>query len=638
MSSLDEVSELLEGSENIDDVQRRTRQLRPSIISSPWRVSSGASYRAIDYGSSFGSNLNNYPTATSGLLFKSDGRFYPTNNFKASDEFNPVISTYSGGNKNKYQPYSSYSDSNERGHDAPPKYKQSSKIPAGHSSSSLFPLLFSLDSFEPKSKLTATESPTQDNYSYFHIGKTGSQSQGQSQSQPKPEKVKTYAYPVTSLPSTTPRNPFGSFVNSVGGFFNNNNNHQSNQFLPLKPISKPATPAPIYEGAKSASSYDSRYTTASPIKATPSSAYSNNPFLNNLAFGHQSPSVFNFGPSEQKKEEEKVVQITTKKSTFTQYPIPSSTPKYIQSYTTPNQLFDFDKFVAGLREVQRLQGNQKFVSNNAPSQLKNKTHSSSKGQNVRYQQVYISPTTTTTASPDEYYYEDEDEEPAIVDNYSKYKTQSAKPSINSFNRKPVSNYNTPTNDEDDFYYDDDDDDAEEEEFRPPPIIKPKYTPMTETMAPRPINVTTLRPYYVSGQTFSTPPPTTSTSAVPSIITFPKDLFHNILPFTSPAPNLINKYNVKPNKNYDIIKSTTSTTTTTGRSSTKRTKIKLLAKPTTKKSNSQSTISSTTAKPPRSTTRRKTYTNRPNRGNLKFKVTTKRPDLTRLEIDENLPNR
>ena len=645
VSSFDDVSELLDGSKNADDVHRRTRQLRPSIISSPWRVSSGASYRAIDFAphNGFGSNLQNFPSATSGLLYKSDGRFYPTNNFKSSppstssDEFNPVISTYSGGNKNKY--FNSYSgESGERSQEPTPKYKQSSKIP-GHSSS-LYPLLFSLDSFDSKAKVTtARPVDSQDNYSYFHFGKAGSQNQQQQHQLQKPDKQKTYAFPVTNLPSTTHRNPFAGY-NSVGGFFNNNNN----QFLPLKPVSKHATPAPIYEGAKSASSYDSRYTTASPIKATPSTPYASNPFLNNLAFNHQSPTIFNFGNvQDKKKDAEKVVQITTKKPTFTQYPIPSSTPKYLQAYTTPNQLFDFDKFVAGIREAQRLQQNgQQIFSSNSLSP-KNKTHGAEINQNYRYQHVY---TTSTTASPDEYYYEeddDEDESPiGVDDNLTKFKTQSAKPSISAFNRRPVSNLAT-NNDDEDFYYDDEDEDDDEEFVPiPPPIHKSKYMPMTETMAPRPMNFTTIRPYYVSGHTFSTPapPPSTTSLFIPSIIKFPDDVFQAIRPFTSPAPNLIQSHKIKPNKNYDITKSTT-TSTTTERTSTKRTKIKILTKATTapKKSNDiQHTTSSTTAKPTRLTTRRKIYTIKPNRGNLKFKVSTKRPDLTRLEIDEKLPNR
>jgi hypothetical protein len=626
VSGVENGSELLEGSENSDDVKRRTRQLRPSIISSPWRVSSGASYRAIDFApNSFGSSLNNFPTATSGLLYKSDGRFYPTNNFKSSEEFNPVISSYNGGNKNKFSAYNSYSgESGERSQEAPSKYKQSSKISGSSPSSSLFPLLFSYDSYNQKSKVTtARPVDNNDNYSYFHIGKQAV----------KPDKLKTYAFPVTNLPSTTPRNPFASF----GGFFNNNNQQSSNQgFLPLKPVSKYVTPAPIYEGAKSASSFDSRYTTPSSLKATPSTPYANNPFLNNLAFNNPSPSLYSFGPQDSKKDE-KVVQITTKKPTFTQYPIPSSTPKYMTSYTTPHQLFDFDKFVAGIRETQKLQNggqnqNQKFAGIN---NLSNNNHSAG---NIRFQQIFNSPS-TTTASPDEYYYDDEEEEetPQIDYKLNKFKTQTAKPSINTFNRKPVISTNLAS--EDDFYYDDDEED-EEEDFqpRPPPINKSKYTPMTETMAPRPMNVTTVRSYYVSGHTFSTPPTPTSThSLIESAFKFPDDVFQGIRPFTSPAPNVIssNKYNARPNKNYEITKSTT--TSTTEPTTTKRTKIlKLVTKAPISKYVQQT--SPTTAKPPRQTTKRKTYTIRPNRGNLKFNKPTKRPDKTRLEIDEKSPNR
>ncbi|CRK87678.1 CLUMA_CG001471, isoform A [Clunio marinus] len=57
------------------------------------------------------------------------------------------------------------------------------------------------------------------------------------------------------------------------------------------------------------------------------------------SFSHSSQAtVFNFGPNDKKnkKEENKVIQITTKKPSYHQYPIPSSTPKYIPAYTTPN--------------------------------------------------------------------------------------------------------------------------------------------------------------------------------------------------------------------------------------------------------------------------------------------------------------
>lgn len=650
-SSFDEVSEILDESENNDDVQRRTRQLRPSIISSPWRVSSGNNYRSLDFApsqqNSFGSNFNNFPTATAGFLFKNDGRFYPTTSLKASNSFSPVISTYSGGNKNKYQSFASFAESSEGAQDPSAKYKHSSKIPG--QSSSLLPLLFPFDNYKSKTKLTASEPiQNQDNYSYFHIGpKTNSQSHPQSDQ-------KTFVFPVTSLPSSTPRSPFASYK-SIGGFFNNNQ-QPSNNFLPLKPISH-STPAPIYEGSKSASSYESRFTTPSTPKAT-SPSYHSNTFLNNLNFNSSpSPTVFGFGDIDS-KHNHKVVEITTKKSNFQQYPIPSSTPKYIQSYTTPNQLFDFDKFVAGIRESQRLQSGQKLAGiNNFVTQTKNKTqiYSSNPSTNIRYQSY---PSSSTTAPPVDYYYDDEEEIASVNNggNLSKIKTQSAKPSINNYNsyqvlnKKPqLINSNAATIDDDEYYYDDDEDDEEEFQYRPPPINKSKYMPMTETMAPRPINITTIRPYYVSGQTFSTPPPPPSTSSIPSFITFPDDVFQSIRPFTSPKPQVIyvnknpSKYNII--KNHQETTTTPSTTsTTTQRPTTRKNKIKILTKSTTKKTTivtqPSTTLSTTTSKPTRLTTRRKTYTLRPDRGNLKFKVSTKRPDLTinRLEIDENLPNR
>lgn len=731
VASLDEVSEILEGSENSDDVQRRTRQLRPSIISSPWRISNG---RAVNFApshqNSFGSSFSGFPSAQSGFLYKSDGRFYPTNPFKtSSDDFTPVISTYSGNNnKNKFnfQSFGSNSgsssgyayESSDRDQEATPKYKQSSKIPS--QSSALLPLIYSLESFEPKAKQTTTPPPieSQDNYSYFHLGKGSSsssqiQQHQQQQQQSYQDKVKTYAFPVTNQQpqQTTTQRSFVSF-NSVGGFFNNNQQQSNQGFLPLKPIqsssssggsgsnnnnnSNKVTPAPIYEGIKSASSYDSRYTSPAPIKKSQSTPqYSSNGFLNNLNFNKNAASVFNFGidsaKEREKQREEKVIEITTKKQSYKQqqYPIPTSTPKYIQSYTTPNQLFDVDKFIAELRQTQRLQ-NVKNIANiggnlsphNIQSQQQhsvfkinnNKTQSFllNKTPNVQYQYFTSPSPSSTTASPDEYYYDDDDEEvePTYDNgaNLSKLKVQSDKVNSNkdnysshTLNKKPnLISSNAATYD-DDEYYEDYEDEEEEFKFLPPPINKPKYTPMTETMAPRPINVTTLRPYYVSGQTFSTPSPISST--IPSIIKFPDDVFQAIRPFTSLSPKIYPNGNnankiIKTNHlsgSYDITKGTTTTqipytttklttkapkTSTTERTTTRKTKLKIITKATTAGKKQQ--VTSTTVKPTRTavtTTRRKLYTSKSNnRGTLRFKPSTKRPDLTRLEIDEKLPNR
>lgn len=673
LSSLDEGTELLQESENNEDVQRRTRQLRPSIISSPWRVSSGASYRALNFApspqNSFASSNNNYnsfPTATAGLLFKNDGRFYPNNNFKASNEFNPMVSPYS--NKNKFnwdnKPSFGYSDDSREHNQDFSKYKQSSKI-SSHSSPSLLPLLFSFNPFDQRTKIT-TAQPTKesgDNYSYFHLG-NGQQKPSHSHGQQN--KVKTFAFPVTNLPATTPRTTYVNSFNSVGGFFNNNNQQSPSQspdkygFTSLKPLSKPnGTPAPIYEGPKSASSYDSRYTTPSTPKAHNTSPFSHNPFLNNLSFKNPT-AIFNFDMDDSKNKysnEDKVIEITTKKPNFQQYPIPSSTaspkyvpsyttPKYVPSYTTPNQLFDFDRFVAGIREAQRLQNTPKFVggiNNIGDTLIKNKTNSyNTKNQNSQ-QHYYTSPSTPTVKAiskpqqTDEYYYDEEDERThSNGQSLTKIKTQSAKPSINNYNsyslnKKPaLINSNSATDDdEDEYYYDEDDDD--DYVYRPPPINKSIYTPMTETMAPRPMNMTTVRPYYVSGQTFTSSAPLASTSSIPSILKFPDDVFQGLRPFTTAAPKFVYIKVTSPKSSIHAA----TTTTTTPRPTTKKSK----SKATTKKTNLY-TSTSTTSKPTRTTTRRKIYTMRPSRGNMKFKATTKRPDLTvnRLEIDENLPNR
>jgi hypothetical protein len=688
----DDVSELLEGSENSDDVQRRTRQLRPSIISSPWRISSA---RAVNFapshqnsfGSSFTSGSGGFPSSQSGFLFKSDGRFYPNNPFKSSqpsaaaaasssDDFQPVISTYSGNIKNKYSSNSfpsfggsSYSsavgESSNNNQEPTPKYKQSSKIPSH--SPAILPLLYSLESFEPKSKSTTQAPQSQDNYAYFHIGKSNSnKQQQQQQQQQQQDKVKTFAYPVTNQqpPQTTTQRSFLSF-NSVGGFFNNNNNNQhqsANQgFLPLKPIQSggKGTPAPIYEGTKSASSYDSRYTTPSSVKnGIASTPYASNQFLNNLSFKSASPSsIFSYGiEKERPKSVEKVVEITTKKVNYKQYPIPTSTPKYSNAFTTPNQLFDVDKFIAELRETQRLQNIQKNNLNSLAQQQFYKNQS--KTPNVRYQYYNspsTTPSTTSTTLSDEYYYDDEEEEEPTYDNgvnLSKLKVQNDHKIVHNVNLNGNSNKDSYSSHslskkpnlissnaaavDDDEYYEDYEDEEEEEEFQflPPPVNKPKYIPMTETMAPRPINVTTLRPYYVSGHTFATPPPHTST--IPSIIKFPDDVFQAIRPFTSQSPKVVYNNNNNKKTNYDITKGTTSTSTTE-RTTTRKTKVKVLTKGTTTKQQ----VTSTTHKPTRTATtpKRRPFTSKAgHRGNSRFKVSTKRPDLTRLEIDEKLPNR
>lgn len=677
VSSLDE---LLEGSENNDDIQRRTRQLRPSaIISSPWRISSGATYRALDYSpprhNSFPSSSNsNYdPFQRNNNFYKGDNRFFqaPSSNFKNSNEFSPVITSYSNKNrfnldyKHGFGGFSgSAEDTTESSRETTTKFKQSSKIP-GHSN--FLPVLqYAYNPFDGRTKIHSTAPPDQtipDNFAYFHIknqpspaphshpshNSHNSQNSQNSQSQGSPQssKVKTYAFPVSG---STTRSPYISY-NSVGGFFNNQPSPPSENekygFLPIKPSKH--NPAPIYEGGSTASSYNERFTSTTPKNSqSQSTPYSNNPFLNNLKF--KAPTIYAFSLEDSKDKfnhDQKVVEITTKanKHHYSPLPIPSA-PKYEGSYTTPAPVFDFDKFLASIRQSNQAQVDGKLmagINNFGESLIKNRTSTSLIKQNNPIQ--YYSPSTasSTVKSPfQNSFFTDEDP-------FSKFKPQSGKTSVTNYNnyntnKKPsVLNSNTAS-DEDEYYYDDEDDD--DYVYRPPPAIKPKYTPMTETMAPRPMNMTTPRPsYYVSGHTYTTQIPTT-TSSIPSIIKFPDDVFQAFRPITTKAPAIVHiggKTTQRPvtskPKPISLFKEdviyTTAKPVTSSRPTIKKLKV----------FKSTSTVAPilSTAKPTRTTTRRKVYTVRPSRGSMKFtkdKASSKRPDLTkhRLELDEKLANR
>lgn len=676
-----ETTELLEGSENNEDIQRRTRQLRPSIISGPWRVSNGANYRAIDFTS--GRNFPFPAQQQSGQYYKGgDGRFYQTqSHHKDGNDFSPVISTYS--NKNNFNfdsfksQFSGFDDSTPKSNqEATSKYKQSSKIPAQNLA--FLPVLYTFNPFESKNRNPAstTEAPSDDdgpeNYSYFHLGDkptpASSSAQGKSNG-------KTFAFPITNLPSTT-RNPFAS-IHSVGGFFNNQSPSGSGKFgfAPIKPDHKPNTPAPIYEHEGTASSANARYNPTTPryISSTP---FPDSAFVNNLKF-NQPSNIFSFNIGDQKnnfQSVEKVVEITTK-SPVQQYQIPvqvTSTPKYNSFPSpTPSGILDFDRFIASIRSAQKAQANSQLVGgiSNTGSSFKNVTNFPPKN-NHPYEFYNPTKTTSTTQAPktsDEYYYDEEDED---VDTKTVVRIPVQKPATyNSYNpKKPAVLESNNANSEYEYYYDDDDDEAYK-----PPAIKPKYTPLTETMAPRPYNMTTPRPY-VSGFAYSTHAPLATSSVPPPIIQFPEeDVFRPIRPNnnveTAPAVVYINKSTQKPfgnkyrptensifgksgevtQKTTKINKITTSTTTTTARPlTTRKYKPVKIYKPSTKLvTTTTSTVapSTSTKKTPRVTTRRKVYTIKPNqsRGQSRFKTksSTKRPnDSTndRLELDENLPNR
>lgn len=652
-SSIDDVSEVLDESESNDDVQRRTRQLRPSLLSNnPWKHqqhsdgSSSAYSRAFDYpvvGSLKSSNNHhNYPTATAGLLYKSDGRFYPTNPLKSSssnNDFKPVISTYSGNSdRNKYflqnfhSPPHHISELELNNDKDRPKYKQSSKI-AGHTSSSLFPLTYTNDARPSKDKYEPHESHD-NNYSYFLFGKNSEGNTdisaninggNNNNNNKKKTDSKAFNYQVTNSQlssSSAQKKPFVSF----GGFFNNNQDS-----FQAKPVIKQSSAAVTKTDTVN----------FTPIKSIPKSSSSNNNYNSNK---NQSFVVYK-PPSSSKNNEDKIFRTSTIGYEFNNQPFVSSTPKVFFAYSTPNQIFNFDKFIAGIRESQKHNENNENLRSNSSSSLSstsallNFPKKSNKGESSAF--IYTAPTTSTsiftpstTESPDEYYYDDDDDEETtlnnpptsnhhqhhqqVLNNYKeipKTQYQSFGGPINNKHKQPSLQSNLANTD--DYYYDYSEYDYDEEEILPPPANKSKYTPMTETMAPRPLNITTLRPFHVSGRTFTTSaPPVSTESLIPSIIKFPEDVFQSIPSFNS-----------QKSKN-----SKTELKTTTPKSSSLTTSSKYRTTPKSIVSNNKSTDKPTT-------TKRKTYTSRPiNRGNSKFKTSTKRPDRTRLDIDDKLYNR
>lgn len=621
--------EVLDESETNDDVQRRTRQLRPSLLSnSPWKSSPDVSYRTFqDFSSSGGGGTQlknfNFPTATAGLLYKSDGRFYPTNPLKSSSgtDFKPVISTYSGnsGDRSKYfqsyhPPSSDLSLIDRDKQSAAPKYKQSSKI-AGHTSSSLFPLVFSADVRPSASKdkhfseQSSADAHQDNNYSYFLFGKSANAANSDAK---KKTESKNFNYQASNSQTSSQKKPFVSY----GGFFNNNQDAFQNKpdIKQSFSVTKPDT-AVSFTPIKTASIPKS----SSHLQQQPALA--------------KNQSYIAYKPAKTTIDD-KLYRTTTPSYEFSQHFV-SSTPKLYLSYSTPNQIFSFDKFIANIREGIRSSSekdtlgyhdNNGRLNTSSPSLNSNYVKKNNNNNNLAANFVYTATSTakppTTTTEQDEYYYDDEEEEPTppvvkkpppaikINSNY-----QIGSPPLKSHHSSVGSTLSRPSiqsnlANTDDYYYDYSEYDYDEEEILPPPLNKSKYTPMTETMAPRPLNVTTLRPFYVSGRTFTTSaPPLSTESLIPSIIKFPADVFQSIPSFNSQKS--------KTSKNE--LKTTTSKTPTTSKYRT------------TPKSNAK-----TTEKP--TTTKKKTYTSRPDRGNSRFKTSTKRPDRTRLDIDDKLYNR
>ena len=205
-------------------------------------------------------------------------------------------------------------------------------------------------------------------------------------------------------------------------------------------------------------------------------------------------------------------------------------------------------------------------------------------------------------------------------------------------------YVTTNNDDDDEYYDDDEEDYQ---YNKVPIIKSKYTPMTETMAPRPlVNLTTPRPKiaYFNKNSYETTTwkPFTVTSAqpttsnIPPIIKFPEDVFQGIKPFGD-IPRYLNKSTLRPYTQRQRIKPTEVPVPNPN-------SVEEIRKTTT----IPNTITTTTVTMPTtlvSRTTRKRYTIRPNRGNLKWKTTiapnvrsNDKKNKNTLELDEQKANR
>lgn len=201
--------------------------------------------------------------------------------------------------------------------------------------------------------------------------------------------------------------------------------------------------------------------------------------------------------------------------------------------------------------------------------------------------------------------------------------------INSIPKKPTTKLqlvnNETSDEEDEYYYDDEDDDVA------PPAIKSKFAPLSETMAPRPPTTPAYRnsSYHTHFPFLQHTTPSSDhvfnrnqqTATIPSFITFPKDIFHDIKPL-----NNIQRY-----LNHSTL-----------RPYTKRTRLGSTSAP-----ELTTEFLFTTTLPPQTTTKtstttRKIYTIRPNRGQPRRKL-QKSIDGTKniknlLEYDDKVGNR
>lgn len=229
-------------------------------------------------------------------------------------------------------------------------------------------------------------------------------------------------------------------------------------------------------------------------------------------------------------------------------------------------------------------------------------------------------TTTTAKSPKGY--------EGFINSIPKQVTKLQPINQNANNKRPI--------DDDEYYYDDEDDnDDDDYALNSPPLNKSKYVPMSETMAPRPTT-----PQYRNSSYHHTQRPWTtttesqfiSTTAIPSFIQFPKDIFYDLKPI-----KLLNRFlNTSTLRPY-------TTRTRVGSSNDNKNLDKIIKQTKTKTTTTTTTIEPPTTKSTISTTTRKIYTIRPNRGQSKWKISKSvksgdKKNLLDIDDDDRLPNR
>lgn len=696
-----------------EDLQRSARQLRPPPIQrSPWQYSNEERFAPSSNGQSKSksfhasiphtrSNYHQYLTPP-GL-----GQNYFYNNDESYEHQSETNHNYKvKANNLKRLPDGEHSFSSH--------YKGSQKSPQF--------LPFDFNAFgKPINTHDNLNDKYPDNFSYFHLHKPADE-ENDYQLFPKSNKNNEnhQSQKITVIPNATPKHNYIS-ISTVGGFYNNHPTKvpKKEEFRPspqfelrpahqtdsnpslkfMKPTKHPfvyITTAPVYENTEEGYSGQEKYYSTTPkaptirpqvqsttLRIAPDIGsddyYSGNIYLQQAGInGKRIPQT-----SQYRKPERTKLEPTTKSPSdyyFTQEPTREQLDKrpsfdsYAKATTTTKRPdlsgpfvglnFDFDKFVANIRETHLSQMDSKLVR---PSQSKfNSEVTTRKPINEQdtktiikvnpswNEQTFLSNTSIrpfpqfasstpkqsprpTTSRPEDYYYYDD----INSENESKFKKQrpvtKAPPRgydnlLNSIPNSVKNNYESTNtaneaDEEEEYYYDDDYD-------YQLPANKSQFMPLSETMAPRLketstpsiINLTALfhgnKNMYNNHHYVRPEEPTTE---IPAIIKFPADIFHDIRPIESfvieTNTTTVRPFTIRPH----IQRPTTTTQQPTTTTSVPSTRLK--------------TTTAATSK----TTTRKVYTIRPtrNRGNNRWKPTqtTKRPaNIVQSDLDERLPNR